>query len=528
MDDADAVAQNTKKIADLQTNIKQWEAQIEREKQQIDAAHRNTERMYPNGYDHSLFNSFEAFQASQHKFIDGRSTYIANLRHNISEANEQIERLQLSNRILTTDTPESIKEREIQEGAYASSKIAAAQVKIDAETTATRKAIDKKVADATPAERTRLFGALIWEKLPAAERKTFNTLFSVTALATAAGMATALVAFRNYAIAKLPGRVAPHLMIAFTSYHVTRMQLAWINAMDATTSAELDKQATIFAESFTNLVGDLAVAGAAYGLSKLPTLARAIRTPYAAQTAAEIAEMAAAASKTYCFAEGTPLLTPDGSKSIENFKVGDAILSADENDCQCRVQLRHVEQIHRRSSLVMCLSLGGREIRLTQNHPIFTPDRGWVQAGELRIGDYVLGHDGKAVPIDGVEEDGRLRTVYNLTISGLHTFFVGGSDWGFSVWVHNLDCGEVWRALAGANAGEIPEEAGAVLRAIVDAVAEKQSPSVIARLLKQIKLPGGPKTDQELTLVADQAYCRPKDHNTDRPASAMGETRWIH
>ena len=85
------------------------------------------------------------------------------------------------------------------------------------------------------------------------------------------------------------------------------------------------------------------------------------------------------------------------------------------------------------------LLVGGHEICLTPDHPIFSPTRGWVQAGELVPGDHVLGHDGKTVSIDRIEEDGRLRTVYNLTVSEFHTFFVGGADWGFSVWVHNSE-----------------------------------------------------------------------------------------
>jgi hypothetical protein len=39
--------------------------------------------------------------------------------------------------------------------------------------------------------------------------------------------------------------------------------------------------------------------------------------------------------------------------------------------------------------------------------------------------------------VKGVEDTGEWATVYNLSVAECHTYFVGGSDWGFSVWAHN-------------------------------------------------------------------------------------------
>jgi hypothetical protein len=38
-----------------------------------------------------------------------------------------------------------------------------------------------------------------------------------------------------------------------------------------------------------------------------------------------------------------------------------------------------------------------------------------------------------------VEDTGAWATVYNLRVADYHTYFVGGEDWGFSVWAHNAD-----------------------------------------------------------------------------------------
>ncbi len=158
------------------------------------------------------------------------------------------------------------------------------------------------------------------------------------------------------------------------------------------------------------------------------------------------------ASAAGCFARGTPLLTPSGGKAIEDFKVGDAVLSADEHDPVCRVVVRYVEDVFERFGIVMTIHLGGRQISLTLDHPVFVLERGWVQAGELKSTDRLLGHDGEIISVDYVEMEDRPQTVYNLCVSEFHTFFVGDPTWGFSVWVHNRAACEVLQELIGLPA----------------------------------------------------------------------------
>jgi hypothetical protein len=49
-------------------------------------------------------------------------------------------------------------------------------------------------------------------------------------------------------------------------------------------------------------------------------------------------------------------------------------------------------------------------------------------------------HDGQRAVVEGVDLSEELTVVYNLEVSNYHTFFVGSERWGFSVWVHNLNC----------------------------------------------------------------------------------------
>jgi hypothetical protein len=151
------------------------------------------------------------------------------------------------------------------------------------------------------------------------------------------------------------------------------------------------------------------------------------------------------AAKPVCLAAGTPIRTPAGHKRIEEIRVGDPILTADENDPTCTLAVRRVDDAFQRFGLDMRVHLGGRTIYLTPDHPSFVPDRGgWVQAGELAAGDEVLCLGGECVTIDRIEDDDVPRTVYNLTVSEYQTFFVGCDEWGFAAWVHNASvCDEL-------------------------------------------------------------------------------------
>jgi hypothetical protein len=138
-----------------------------------------------------------------------------------------------------------------------------------------------------------------------------------------------------------------------------------------------------------------------------------------------------------CFAAGTPLRLPGGWRNIEDIRVGDLVLSRDENNCEGPVEAKVVEEVFVRESLVLRLDVNGRMIRTTAEHPFFVAGRGWVPCHELKVGDRLLTEDGAWVAVEAVEDTGEWVTVYNLRIADYHTYFVGCDEWGFSVWAHN-------------------------------------------------------------------------------------------
>jgi hypothetical protein len=161
-----------------------------------------------------------------------------------------------------------------------------------------------------------------------------------------------------------------------------------------------------------------------------------------------------------CFVAGTPLLTPDGAKAIEDFKVGDWLLSRDEYNVEGPVEPKVVEEVFRRYGPVLYLMVGGQRVGTTHEHPFWVRGKGWLPAQEVIIGDHLLSHDGQWVVVNAREDSGEWAAVYNLRIADYHTYFVGCDEWGFSVWAHNADCAKIaedltaGRSKLGAVVGE--------------------------------------------------------------------------
>ena len=141
-----------------------------------------------------------------------------------------------------------------------------------------------------------------------------------------------------------------------------------------------------------------------------------------------------------CFTAGTPLVVDmeGNSRPIDEIEVGDFVLARSEFDPDGPLELKRVEEKFVRTSVVMELVVHGQSIKTTAEHPFFVPVQGkFVAAGELQVGEQLVGHDGKLVQIESIGSTGEVTTVYNLRVADFHTYFVGGGLWGFDVWVHN-------------------------------------------------------------------------------------------
>ncbi|WP_284165986.1 polymorphic toxin-type HINT domain-containing protein, partial [Frigidibacter sp. SD6-1] len=81
------------------------------------------------------------------------------------------------------------------------------------------------------------------------------------------------------------------------------------------------------------------------------------------------------------------------------------------------------------------LEASGQSSRLgvTAEHPLYVEGRGWVQAGELALGDRIVDADGGVITVVSRELDDRPTLVHNLEVAGAHTYFAGELE----AWGHN-------------------------------------------------------------------------------------------
>jgi len=152
-----------------------------------------------------------------------------------------------------------------------------------------------------------------------------------------------------------------------------------------------------------------------------------------------------------CFVAGTPLLTADGPKPIEQFRPGDTLLSREEHAPEGIVVARAVEAVFALFAQVIRLHVSGRVIGTTSEHPFWVVGKGWRPVRELAAGDRLVGHDGQEATVEKVVDTNEWSIVYNLRVAEFHTYFVGCDEWGFSVWAHNT-CFEIIRLPSGEHA----------------------------------------------------------------------------
>ena len=82
--------------------------------------------------------------------------------------------------------------------------------------------------------------------------------------------------------------------------------------------------------------------------------------------------------------------------------------------------------------------INGEEIITTETHPFYVNERGFVKAGELKVGDELLDSNGSILLLESTEIEltDEPTKVYNFEVEDFHTYFVGECG----VWVHNANC----------------------------------------------------------------------------------------
>lgn len=152
--------------------------------------------------------------------------------------------------------------------------------------------------------------------------------------------------------------------------------------------------------------------------------------------AAKYGDELADACRTNSFTGRTLVLMADGTKKpIKDVKLGDWVMATDPETGEAGP--REVVDLIRHGgwhTMVAVWLADGSTIEATDQHRFWVESRGkWVGAIALQAGDVVVGADGDRLTVESLGISEQDLTAYNLTVEGLHTYYVGAE----SVLVHN-------------------------------------------------------------------------------------------
>jgi len=135
-----------------------------------------------------------------------------------------------------------------------------------------------------------------------------------------------------------------------------------------------------------------------------------------------------------CFVAGTPVILANGTFSpIENVQAEDLVLSRDEETGDIAPR-RVIRQWTHSNHLTLLLQLtNGAKIETTKEHRFAVQEGGFVAAGDLKPGIRLATQSQQLLEIFSIEQQAGRSKVYNLSVEGFHTYFVGEAG----LWVHN-------------------------------------------------------------------------------------------
>lgn len=123
-----------------------------------------------------------------------------------------------------------------------------------------------------------------------------------------------------------------------------------------------------------------------------------------------------------CFLAGTPILMSDGSqKSIEQIRVGDIVVAFDQ-ETETFKQDKVTELFEHKADKYLIVNY---KIKVTANHLVYSKG-GWIQIGQMQVGDMLLNAEGKPEAIISIEKASENVLVYNFELNPYHAYVAGG------------------------------------------------------------------------------------------------------
>ena len=134
------------------------------------------------------------------------------------------------------------------------------------------------------------------------------------------------------------------------------------------------------------------------------------------------------AARACSFGAGTVVLAADGERvPIDEISPGDGVVATDLETGE-RVT-RTVDASWSHVDQTVTISIDDRELVTTEDHRFWSQTAGaFVPAGDLEVGDKVVGDRGRVQTVTKTAEVGGFERVWNLSIDQVHTYHVGDTD----------------------------------------------------------------------------------------------------
>lgn len=124
-----------------------------------------------------------------------------------------------------------------------------------------------------------------------------------------------------------------------------------------------------------------------------------------------------------CFTLDTKVMTPNGEKNINEFSKGDSVIAFDEDENLIESFVTDIF-VHKNESVYSYSFSNGVSIKSTPNHPFYTKN-GFLEIGNLNIGDSVIDSNGDEIVLISIENVGQ-HIVYNIEVDTHHTYIANG------------------------------------------------------------------------------------------------------
>lgn len=171
-----------------------------------------------------------------------------------------------------------------------------------------------------------------------------------------------------------------------------------------------------------------------------------------------------------CFPAGTPVATEFGMIRIEEIRVGQLVYARDPATGETKLKPVTQLMITKAKPLYVLVTEGVRgnleSMEVTDNHPYWVKDRGWIDAVQLEKGMVLQSLGDGELTVSSLKKADRDEVTYNFTVADFHTYFAGNQK----AFVHNCACAVAAEALAKSapQAGWIAKNLYSKLTSMVD------------------------------------------------------------